>query len=83
VPPPALPLVEDPWIVASDRLLALGWAPRHTSEEALVAGRPPGRWREMSPGRRQSVTLAASGVALVSVAVVVAVIVGRARRRRG
>jgi len=82
VPPAALPLVEEPWIVAGDRLRALGWSPRHSSEEALVAGRPAGRWREMSPGRRQSVALAVSAGVLAAAAAGVAVAVSRARRRR-
>jgi len=82
VPPSSLALVEDPWIVAGDRLRALGWSPRHTSEEALVAGRPPSRWREMSPGRRQSVALAASAAAVVATGAGVAAAVRRARRRR-
>jgi nucleoside-diphosphate-sugar epimerase len=78
-----LPLLEDPWVIASDRLQALGWVPQYTSEEAIVAGRPPSRWREMSPGRRQSVALAGSGVLAASVAAGIASAVARARRRVG
>jgi len=81
LPPARLPLIEDPWIVASDRLQAVGWTPAYTSEEAIVAGRPPSRWREMSPGRRQSTALAASGVLAATVAAAIAVAVARARRR--
>ena len=81
MPPLALPLVEDPWIIASDRLQAAGWAPQYTSEEAIVAGRPPSRWREMSPGRRQTVALTGSGVVAASIAGGIAAAVARARRR--
>jgi nucleoside-diphosphate-sugar epimerase len=81
VPPPVMALVEHPWVIASDRLQAAGWTPQYTSEEAIVAGRPPSRWREMSPGRRQSAALAGAGVATAAVVGAGAVAVARARRR--
>jgi hypothetical protein len=39
-----------PWVVSNERLRALGWAPRHTNEEAIVdgiasLGPPPSRVR--------------------------------------
>ncbi len=81
VPPGALPLIEHPWIVASDRIQAAGWSPRYTSEESVVAGRAPSRWREMAPGRRQTAALVASGVLASSVVAGVVALVARARRR--
>ena len=81
VPPPVMALVEHPWVIASDRLQAAGWAPQFTSEEAIVAGRPPSRWREMSPGRRQSAALAGAGLAAAAVVAAGAAAVGRARAR--
>lgn len=81
VPPAALPLIEHSWVVASDRMQAAGWAPRYTSEEAVVAARLPGRWREMAPGRRQTAALLAAGVVATSAAAGVAAAVTRARRR--
>jgi nucleoside-diphosphate-sugar epimerase len=81
MPPSALPLVEDPWVIASDRLQAAGWVAQYTSEEAIVAGRPPSRWREMSPGRRQSVALTGSGVLAAGLAAAIAAAVARERRR--
>ena len=81
VPPGALPLVEQPWVIASDRIQAAGWAPRYTSEESVVAGRAPSRWREMGPGRRQTAALVASGVLASSVIAAVVAFVARARRR--
>jgi NAD dependent epimerase/dehydratase family len=81
VPPAALPLVEQPWVVASDRIQAAGWAPRYTSEEAVVAGRSPSRWREMSPGKRQTAALVASGVLASSAVAAIAAVVTRPRRR--
>jgi nucleoside-diphosphate-sugar epimerase len=81
VPPDALPLVEHPWVVASDRIQAAGWVPRYTSEEAVVAARSPSRWREMSPGQRQRAALVATGVVASSVLGGVVAAVARARRR--
>ena len=81
VPAEALPFVEHPWVIANDRLRAVGWAPQYTNEEALVAGRPGSPWREMSPRRRQEVALAATGLAVAGVAGGVAAAVARHRRR--
>jgi len=81
VPPAALPLVEHPWVIASDRIQAAGWVPKYTSAEAVVAGRSPGWWREMAPGRRQTASLVAAGVLASSVVAGVAAVVRRARRR--
>jgi len=82
--PAVLALLEYPWIVANDRLRAAGWAPQHTNEEAVVAGRPGSRWREMSPARRQQVALAGSGAAIAGIgaAAFAAVAAARSRRRR-
>jgi UDP-glucose 4-epimerase len=38
VPPGVLPYLVHPWVIANDRLRALGWAPRHDNEAALVDG---------------------------------------------
>jgi nucleoside-diphosphate-sugar epimerase len=83
VPPSLWPLLEQPWVVANDRLRAAGWAPRYTSEEALVGGRPGSPWREMSPQRRQKVALAAAGLGVAGLAGCVFAVVVRVRRRRG
>ena len=79
-PPAATPLLTHPWVVASDRLQATGWTPSSTSEEAVVAAREGSWWRELSPKRRQEVTLAGSAVALGAVALVTAAVARRARR---
>jgi nucleoside-diphosphate-sugar epimerase len=44
VPPTVVPYLVFPWVVASDRLQALGWEPTHTNEETIletVDARPP------------------------------------------
>lgn len=68
-----------PVVIANDRLRATGWAPRHSSEEALVASSLPGRWPQLSPQRRQELAL---GVATATVAGAVAGGVALARRAR-
>ena len=82
VPPRLRPWLEQPWVVANDRLRAAGWAPRFTNEEALVAGRPAGRWRELNPTRRQQVALAGATGGLALLVAAVAVGVTAIRRRR-
>jgi hypothetical protein len=82
-PPAMLPLLSHPWVVANDRLRGLGWTPRYSNEEALVAGRPGSRWREMSPQRRQEVALglSAAGAAAAVAALVSATVAARRRNR--
>ena len=36
VPPEVVPYLEHPWIVATDRILAAGWRPRVSNEEAIL-----------------------------------------------
>jgi nucleoside-diphosphate-sugar epimerase len=81
VPPAAMPLVEHPWVVASDRIQAAGWAARYTSEEAVVSGRSASVWREMGPGKRQTAALVATGLLASCAIAVIAAVVARARRR--
>jgi len=38
VPPGAVAYLEHPWVIANDRLKALGWRPAHTNEQAIAAG---------------------------------------------
>jgi nucleoside-diphosphate-sugar epimerase len=82
VSPDVLPLIDYPWVVANDRLRAAGWEPQYSNEEAVVAGRPGGWWREMSPGRRQQLTLGAAGALAAGAVAAVAGIIGTHRRNR-
>jgi len=36
VPPAVLPYLVQPWVIATDRLGAIGWTPAHTNEETLL-----------------------------------------------
>lgn len=80
-PPGLLPWTVHPWVVASDRLKALGWAPTHTNEEAFVAGHRPMPWATVSPRRRQELTLGISAVALVGAAAGTVLGIRRLKRR--
>ena len=69
-PPGFVPFVNHPWVIANDRLRALGWEPGHTNEEAFVAGHAAAPWASISPQRRQELALG------VSAAVIVAAVAG-------
>lgn len=75
VPPGLDPYTRHSWVVANDRLRATGWAPTHTSEEVYVEAAPSGPLGSMSPRRRQELSLAVLGGAIVVVAVGVVAIV--------
>jgi nucleoside-diphosphate-sugar epimerase len=70
-----------PWVIAPDRLLAAGWLPEHSSEEALVVTDDRAHWDDLPPGKRQNLTVLAVGGGLAAVAAAVAaVFVARYRR---
>jgi nucleoside-diphosphate-sugar epimerase len=82
-PPGLLPHTEHPWVVASDKLRAVGWVPTHSNQEAFVAGHRPAPWATVSPRRRQELALSLSGLGLLGAgASVVALVRGAARRAR-
>lgn len=80
-PPGLLPWTCHPWVVAADRLRALGWTPAHTNEEAFVAGHRPSPWATVSPRRRQEIALGASVAAAAGAAAGAVAVVRRLRRR--
>lgn len=82
IPPGLLPYTEHPWVVANDKLRAEGWVPRHSNEEAYVAGTEGSRWSMLTPKRKQELALGASGAALLLSGAGVAFLARRARRRR-
>ncbi len=76
IPPGIEPYVEHPWVIANDRLRAVGWEPTFSNQEAFVAGTPAPPW-SVSAQRRQEIAL---GVASAAVAGATAAVVGLARR---
>jgi nucleoside-diphosphate-sugar epimerase len=73
-----------PWVVAPDRLKAVGWVPQYTSEEALVATDQRVHWDDLPPGRRQNfnLLLATGGAALLAGSAAAGMAAWRRRRRR-
>jgi nucleoside-diphosphate-sugar epimerase len=69
-PTPAelMPYTLHPWVVASDRLKAAGWAATVSNEEACVEAHEVGAWATLSPRRRQELALGAAGVGLAGLA---------------
>ncbi len=80
-PPGLVAYTANPWVVANDRLRALGWEPAHTNEEAWVVSHRPGPLDRLPAHRRQTIALA---VAALGLAAIVAILVGvLVRYRRG
>ncbi|MCU1462254.1 MAG: hypothetical protein JWO37_2329 [Acidimicrobiales bacterium] len=79
----AEPWLEQPWVVANDRLRAAGWQPSHTNEEALVAGAPPSPWQSLNAKRRQAVALGGAVVGLAGLTAGGVALVRAGRRRAG
>jgi nucleoside-diphosphate-sugar epimerase len=73
-----------PWVIAGDKLKAAGWAPRYSSEEALVATDDRPHWDDLPPGRRQNFTvLIAAGASAAAVAAAAGAAWFIRKRRKG
>jgi len=79
-PPGFVPFTRAPWVVANDRLRALGWAPQHGNDEAFVAGHAAAPWAQISPQRRQELALGIAGAVIVGAGVAAATAVRRRLR---
>ena len=66
-PPGVVPYTAHPWVVANDRLRALGWSATHTNEEAWVVSHGPGPLESLPARRRQELLLAAATVVVLAV----------------
>lgn len=81
--PGLTPYLQHPWVVANDKLRALGWQPEFSNEEAYVAGYQASRFDGVTAKRRQELALGAAGAAvaagLVGVAGAVSWALGRNR----
>ena len=77
------PYLEQPWVVANDRLRATGWEPQHTNEEAFVAAAEPSAFQDMSvaPASAAHARGAAAGGLVARRRAVPSALVRRARRR--
>jgi nucleoside-diphosphate-sugar epimerase len=59
--PGLTPYLQHPWVVANDRLRAIGWEPEFSNEEAYVAGHRPSRFDGITSKRRQELAMGAAG----------------------
>jgi len=64
-PPGFVPFTRAAWVVANDRLRALGWEPTFDNDEAFVAAHAAAPWAQISPQRRQELALGVAGVVIV------------------
>ena len=79
-PPGVVSYTTCPWVVANDRLRALGWRATHTNEEAWVVSHGPGPLESLPARRRQELLLAAAAAAALVSAGLIAWAVWRLRR---
>jgi nucleoside-diphosphate-sugar epimerase len=76
------PYLAYPWVVSNDRMRSLGWVPRSTNAEALVASQRPWPGSRFVAKHRQEVTLALVGILGLSAAGVASTFIRRWLRRR-
>jgi nucleoside-diphosphate-sugar epimerase len=82
IPPGMLPYTQYPVLVANDLIVAAGWRPAWTNEEAFVAGTETKWWTMMSPKRKQELALGASAAVVGTVGLGVFFVIRRAVRRQ-
>lgn len=81
-PPGVVPYTTHPWVVANDRLRALGWRAAYSNEEAWVVSHEPHPLESLPARRRQELLLAAAAVLVVGVLAGAGLAVRALHRRR-
>lgn len=66
--PDTVVATSEPWVVANDKLRALGWQANYSHEEAYVESDRGGPWARLTPRHRQNIALGAAGVLALSAA---------------
>lgn len=66
IPPGLGPYTTSSWVVANDRLKALGWTPTVTNEQTFVEGTEHPWWASITPKRRQELALAGMAVGIAA-----------------
>jgi UDP-glucose 4-epimerase len=77
VPPSVVPYLVHPWVIANDRLEAVGWRPQHTNEEAILEG------LDSLPGAPSTARYAALAATAIVFGAAAGVLLRRRRRSRG
>ncbi len=67
IPPGVLPYATHSWVIANDRLRALGWCPSYSNEEAWVVSHKSGPLDWVPTRRRQELALATAAIGVCSV----------------
>src|SRR5690606_17773695 len=75
--PGILAYARHPWVVANDKVVATGWSPTHSNEEAYVAGHEARAIETISPQRRQELALGAVVAGAVGIGAGAAALVRR------
>jgi nucleoside-diphosphate-sugar epimerase len=76
VPPGVVPYLTEPWVIANDRLRAIGWSPRRTNEDTIREA-----LTTIGPGRVAPTTAVAGAVGVTALGT--AVWMRRRRKKRG
>lgn len=75
--PDAILAASGPWVVANDRIRALGWEPNFSNEEAYVDADRGGVWARLTPRHRQQLALGGAAALALGAAVTASVLVRR------
>jgi nucleoside-diphosphate-sugar epimerase len=81
IPPGLRPYARHPWLVANDRLRAVGWVPGITNEQAYVEGTEAKWWTMLTPKRKQELALVSMIGAAMAATLSGWTIIRRARHR--
>ena len=82
IPPGVVPYTSHSWVIASDRLRALGWEPGYSNEEAWVVSHNPSPLDRVPARRRQELALAIAALGVVSVVGILVWLLRRLHRVR-
>ncbi len=74
------PYLAEEWLLANDRLRAMGWEPSHSNEQAYVAAFRAAPWSLIPSGRRQELLLGGVGALAAAAAVGAGVLLRRRHR---
>lgn len=81
IPPGLRSYARHPWPVANDRLVAAGWKPATTNEQAYVEATEPKWWTMLTPKRKQELSLGAMGLSAAALSLTAVGLIRRTRSR--